>query len=248
MVFPDIPSWDSLHPGVSTAEVMRDIQHDYYKGYIGRALDDRNPNPYKRSIDYEALIQEKRRKVTERLIEIEWEMFGVAPATQQSDTPPSRASYGTPTHPPKRLLEVILELAKEHHDQQLSALQKALNVLDFLELPHPLLQAEPPLNESRRVHSTAGQIWELLYDMRMDALRVGLTQQGFSQAHYEMLMWRLEPDGKRRVEDIEDKYRLPSGDGSLVNFNRDAMKELMMARREIENNDGTPESNAASSS
>jgi hypothetical protein len=34
---------------------MRDILHDYHKGYIGRALDDMNPNPYKRSTDYEAL-------------------------------------------------------------------------------------------------------------------------------------------------------------------------------------------------
>jgi hypothetical protein len=50
------------------------------------------------------------------------------------------------------------------------------------------------------------------------------------------------------VEDIEDKYSLPSGDGSLVNFNRDAMKVLMMACRESKNHDSTAESTTVSSS
>jgi hypothetical protein len=245
MVFPAIPSWDSLHPGVSTEEVMRDILHDYHKGYIDRALDDTNPNPYDRSTDYEAL-REKKWKVTERLIEIEWKMFGLAPI-QQINAPSSRPSYGTPSHPPKRLMEIILELAEEHHAQQLSALHKAFEPLDFLELPHPLLQAEPPLHEIRRVHSTKGQIWELLYDLLTDVLRVELAQQEYSQAYHEMLMCRLEPDGKRKMEHIEGKYSLPPGNGSLLRFDRDVMKELMMACRENKDHDGTPESTTASS-
>jgi hypothetical protein len=109
--FPTIQSWDSLHPGVSTEKTIRDILDDYHKGYIIRALNDANPNPYRRSTDHELLRGERNWKVIERLIDIQWELYDLTPTNQPSNNSSSRPSYGTPSHPPKKLMEVILELA-----------------------------------------------------------------------------------------------------------------------------------------
>jgi hypothetical protein len=132
---------------------MRDILHDYHKRYIGRALHDTHPNPYKDCTDIAILTTQKKWKITEHLIECEWAMFELAPE-DEPDGPAS--SYGTPSHPPKRLMEAILDLVEEHHAQQLSALQKAFDILAFLELPYPYLQTEPPMEGSRRVNTTEG--------------------------------------------------------------------------------------------
>jgi hypothetical protein len=238
-VFLSIQSWDSLHPGISTEEAMRDILHDYPKGYVGRALDDSNPNPYERCTDLEVLSTEKSWKSTERLVEVQWRMFGLAP-DQQAVTL-SRPSYGTLGRPQKRLMEVVLELAEEHHAQQLSALRKAFDLLDFLDIPHPLLQAEPPLNEDRCVHSTAGHVWELLYDLRTDAFRVELVHQEYGQAFHETIIWVNESEGKKALPEIGTKYELPNDGEFFSRFDRGATKELMMAYRKTKKNDGTRE-------
>jgi hypothetical protein len=82
-------------------------------------------------------------------------MFELAPE-DEPDAPIS--SYEISSHPPKRLMEAILDLLKEHHAQKLSTLSKAFDILAFLELPHPYLQTEPSMEESRRVNSTEGNI------------------------------------------------------------------------------------------
>jgi hypothetical protein len=143
---------------------------------------------------------------------------------------------------------VILESTEERHAHQLFRVTESVQRTRLPGATASPLQAEPRLHESRRVHSTEGQIWELLYDLRTDVLHVELALQEVRQAHREVMAWALEPDGKRKMEDIEGKYSLPPGDGSLLRFDRDAMKELMMACRESKDNDGTPETNTASSS
>jgi hypothetical protein len=65
--------------------------------------------------------------------------------------------------------------------------------------------------------------------LRTDAHRVEQAQRSNALAHSWVMEWALKPDGKKALTDIESKYGMPTGGEFFTVFNRDAMKDLMMA-------------------
>jgi hypothetical protein len=166
--------WDSLHPGVPVEQNVREILNDYHRGYIGReeqvgivsteeeksvgSEEETNVSKEKKT---DVHTQTQSWNATARMIPWTWENMDLADKESPTVFPTLHPTYGVPCDPPERLIEAILKLAQVYHNYQLYILQQAFEVLDFLELPHPLLEAEPVTPERECIHTPEGKLFNL---------------------------------------------------------------------------------------
>jgi hypothetical protein len=173
-IFPEISQWDSLHTGVPVEQNVREILNGYYRGYIGReeqvgivsteeeksvgSEEETNVSKEKRT---DVHTQTQSWNATARMIHWTWENMDLANKEYPTVFPTLHPTYGVPCDLPERLMEAFLKLAQVYHNYQLYILQQAFEVLDFLELPHPLLEAEPVTPESECIHTPEGKLFNL---------------------------------------------------------------------------------------